>query len=86
MPTRTQRRNTAYLNRRISRFGQLYRSLEDQATGAFTGLAIDLGGSVEPPLRPDDLGSAYLDQLLNINAPLERRARPSHSSFLICAF
>jgi hypothetical protein len=33
MPPTTQRRNTAYLNRRISRTGQLYRVLEGQAPG-----------------------------------------------------
>jgi hypothetical protein len=33
MPTRTQRRNTAYLNRRISRIGQLDRDREGQPLG-----------------------------------------------------
>jgi hypothetical protein len=34
MPPQTQRRNTAYLNRRISRFGQLDRGLDEQALRA----------------------------------------------------
>jgi len=34
MPPGTQRRNTAYLYRRISRFGQLDRDLDDQALRA----------------------------------------------------
>jgi len=34
MPPRTQRRNTACLNRQISRFGQLDRDLDDQALRA----------------------------------------------------
>jgi len=43
MPPLTQRRNFAYLNRLIAR------------PTASTGLAIDLGGSVERCFRPDDL-------------------------------
>ncbi len=38
-----------------------------------TGLAIDLRGSVERPVRPDDFGAAYLDEPLAWIAPLDRR-------------
>jgi len=62
MPLQTQRRNTAYLNRWIPRFGRLDRDSDVS------------------------LGVTYLDELLTMIAPLERRARPSRSSFLICAF
>ena len=52
-----------------------------------TGLAIDLGGSPEQRFRPDDSGVAYLDELLGLNAPLERREEPGCSSLLrVCAF
>ena len=60
MPSPAQRRNTAYLNRLISRFGQLDRVLDDQGPRALTGLAIDLGGSLKRRLRPDRGGLAYL--------------------------
>jgi hypothetical protein len=52
-----------------------------------TGLAIDLGGSVERRFRPDAVGAAYLDELLHLNAPLDRR-KERHSLFvlMICAF
>jgi hypothetical protein len=33
-------------------------------TAAWTGLAIDLGGSLKQRLRPDNFGFAYLDELL----------------------
>jgi hypothetical protein len=65
MPLRTQRRNTAYLNRQNSRFSQLDRGLDDQATDALTGLAIDLGGLVDQRFRPGDFGAAYLNELLH---------------------
>jgi hypothetical protein len=39
------------------------------------GLAIDLGGSLEQRFRPDAMGTAYLDELLNFDAPLDRRAK-----------
>ena len=74
MPPRTQRRNTAYLNRQIPRSGQLDRDLEDQATDSLTGLAIDLGGSIKLRLRLDDPSAAYLDQPLHLIAPRERSA------------
>jgi hypothetical protein len=64
MPSRTQRRNTAYRNRQIPRFGQLDRGMESRATDTLTGLAIDLGSSVEVPFRPGEFGGAYLDRLL----------------------
>jgi hypothetical protein len=52
-----------------------------------TGLAIDLGGSVNLPFRPDNLGPAYLDELLTMIAPLDRRAMTEHFFVLgICAF
>jgi hypothetical protein len=60
MPPATQRRNTAYLNRPISRTGQLDRELEDQAPRPQTGLAIDLGDSIDPHFRPDDPGRCLL--------------------------
>ena len=63
MPPLPQRRNAAYLNRRISRFGWLDRELKGLGTDAWTGLALDLGGSLEQHDRPDDLGVAYLDGL-----------------------
>jgi len=63
MPPRTQRRNTAYLNRWISRIGQLDHDSDGQAHGV-----------------------TYLEELLAMIAPLDRRARPSRSSFLIWAF
>jgi hypothetical protein len=34
------------------------------AAATWTGLAIDLGGSLERRFRPGDLGAAYLDGLL----------------------
>ena len=87
MPPLPQRRNAAYLNRRISRFGWLDRELKGLGTDAWTGLALDLGGSLEQHDRPDDLGVAYLDGLLASLAPLDRRAQTNCSSLLgICAF
>jgi hypothetical protein len=62
MPPRTQRRNTAYLNRWIPRSDRLDRDSE---------VSLDV---------------TYLDELLTMIAPLDRSARPSRSSFLICAF
>jgi hypothetical protein len=56
-----QRRNAAYLNRGISRFGQLGRDLDNQALQRSTGLAIDLDGSLKQPFRPDEPGGAYLE-------------------------
>jgi hypothetical protein len=44
MPPRTERRNTAYLNPLIER------------PAAWTGLAVYLGGSVQHPFRPAELG------------------------------
>ena len=64
MPPRTQRRNTAYLNRRITRIGQLDRDLNGQALMPRTGLAVDFGGSVDWRFRPGDFGAVYLDELL----------------------
>ena len=52
MPPTTQWRNTAYLNRKISRIGQLDRDSYGQAHGV-----------------------AYLDELLSMIAPLDRRAK-----------
>jgi hypothetical protein len=65
MPTPPQRRNAAYLNRRISRTGQLDRDLDGQALMPEPDLRFDLGGSVERRVRPGDLGAAYLDGLLH---------------------
>jgi hypothetical protein len=39
-----------------------------------TGLAFDLGGSIDLPVRPDELGAAYLDEPHTSIAPLDRRA------------
>jgi hypothetical protein len=86
MPPSTQRRNTAYLNRQNPRMGQPDRDTGWPGTLTWTGLAIDLWGSLKQRFRPDELGVAYLDELLALIAPLERRVRPSSSSFLICAF
>ena len=72
MPPLTQRRNAAYLNRPIPRFGALDRDPEAQALRTWTGLAVYLGGSVERRLRPTDLGAAYLDRLLHLIAPRRR--------------
>jgi hypothetical protein len=47
MPPPTQRRNTAYLNPLIER------------PAAWTGLAIDLGGSVNFCFRPADLAGGF---------------------------
>ena len=63
MPLRTQRRNTAYLNHRIPRFGKLDRDLDGRAPMPWTGLEIDLDGSVDRLFRPDELGASYLDGL-----------------------
>jgi hypothetical protein len=63
MPLTTQRRNTAYLNRPDSRFGQLDREPDGQALSTWTGLAIDLGGSLKQRCRPGDFGAAYLNEL-----------------------
>ena len=41
----------------------------------WTGLAIDLDGSLERRCRTADLGAAYLGELLTMDAPLDRRAR-----------
>jgi hypothetical protein len=60
MPPRGQRRNIAYLNRRIPRFSWLDHDLKDQALMTPTGLAIYLGGSLQQSLRPAELGAAYL--------------------------
>jgi hypothetical protein len=79
MPPTTQRRNTAYLNRQISRFGQLDRDLHGPSGVTLTGLAFDLGGSLKQRFRPDEIGTAYLDQLLTMIAPLDRRATPGRS-------
>ena len=62
MPTRTQRRNTAYLNRPISRFGPLDRGPRGPGTVAQTGLAIYLGDSVDFGCRPGDGGAFYLGE------------------------
>jgi len=52
-----------------------------------TGLAIDLGGSVKQRNRPDEFGAAYLDELLHLNAPLDRRLKTQLLFVLIiCAF
>jgi hypothetical protein len=40
MPPTTQRRNTAYLNRRISRFGRQDRNLDDQTPISFPDLRL----------------------------------------------
>jgi hypothetical protein len=60
MPPTTQRRNTAYLNRADWRFGGEDRALHAQAPRHWTGLAIDLGGSVELRFRPDELSGLCL--------------------------
>ena len=39
----------------------------------YPGLAIDLGGSLDRRFRLDDLGAAYLDELLRLDAPRDRR-------------
>jgi hypothetical protein len=82
MPLRTQRRNTAYLNRPDSRFGQLDREPDGQALSTWTGLAIDLGGLVDQRFRPGAFGGAYLDELPTVNAPLDRRDRTPQFLFL----
>jgi hypothetical protein len=51
------------------------------------GLAIDLGGSLEQRFRPDAVGATYLDELLHLNAPLDRRAKTLLLFVLMnCAF
>jgi hypothetical protein len=53
----------------------------------WTGLAIDLGGSLQQRFRSDAFGPAYLDELLASIAPLDRRAKANPLSILmICAF
>ena len=73
MPPLTQRRNTAYLNRMNHRSAGAGRGVHVQAPPTWTGLAIDLGGSLQQRFRPDDLGVAYLDVPRALIAPLERR-------------
>ena len=59
-----QRCNAAYLNRQISRFGELDPRPSRPGTASRTGLAFDLDGSLERRFRPDEFGAAYLDELL----------------------
>jgi hypothetical protein len=61
MPPATQRRNSAYLNRLISRFGRDKPPPGRLGTANCPGLAIDLGCLVDGRFRPDEVGSAYLD-------------------------
>jgi hypothetical protein len=75
MPLLTQRRNTAYLNRANPRLGELRRELDGKDPPPWTGLAIDLGGSLDQRFRPDKIGVTYLDELLTLIAPLDRRAK-----------
>jgi hypothetical protein len=85
MPPTTQRRNTAYLNRRVSRFGRQDRDLDDQ-TPIIPGLAIDLGGSVERLFRPTNCLVRACDRE-DVRAPRERRERcRAIFVLLICAF
>ncbi len=64
MPPSPQRRNTAYLNCKVSRIGPLDRRLDARTPGPLAGLAIDLDGSLKRRFRPEDLGAAYLDEPL----------------------
>jgi hypothetical protein len=70
MPPPAQRRNTAYLNRQNSRFAWAAWNLDGPALPPSTGLAIDLGGSVEQQSRPDNVGAVYLDGPPASTAPL----------------
>jgi hypothetical protein len=60
---------------------------EHSSAATWTGLAIDLDGSLKRRFRPDALGATYLDELRSPNAPLDRRARIELLFVLpICAF
>jgi len=75
MPPLPQRRNAAYLNRRISRFGRVDRGMKNQELMSYPGLAIDLAGSLDQRFRPGALGAAYLD------GPLSRLRRLNEENF-----
>jgi hypothetical protein len=64
MPPLPQRRNGAYLNRRILAIWRARPRPGRPGTETKTGLAIDLGGSGELRFRPTDGGAAYLDEPL----------------------
>ena len=72
MPPQHQRRNRAYLNRQIHRDLALGRAIRDCLAATQTGLAIDLGGSLERRFRTDDVGAAYLDEPFTLIAPLSK--------------
>jgi hypothetical protein len=63
MPTTRQRRNTAYLNRLRHRNAGAGWGSDTEVAATWTGLAIDLDGSLEQRLRPDSFYVAYLDGL-----------------------
>ena len=58
MPPTTQRRNTAYLNRANHRDSRPGRGSWPCEPASESGLAIDLGGSLEQRFRPADIAGA----------------------------
>ena len=80
MPPRTQRRNTAYLNRPNSRFGQLDRSKDGQALRRLPDLRLMSMARSKRRFRPDDFGASYLNELLSRLRRLIEGRRPSSSS------
>jgi hypothetical protein len=58
MPPLPQRRNAAYLNRQNLAFRRAKPQPEWPGAATWTGLAIDLGGSVDKRFRPRDVGVA----------------------------
>ena len=61
MPPLPQRRNCAYLNRPNYQDCSRWPRLLVRGTATWTGLAINLEGSLDRRFRPDDLCAAYLD-------------------------
>jgi len=74
MPTLPQRRNAAYLNHQIQRFGALDRGLDGQALSRRTGLAIDLGARSSNVSDPARMALPTWTSC-SLDAPLDRRAK-----------
>jgi hypothetical protein len=87
MPPLSQRRNTAYLNRLISRFGPQDRGLYDQVARSFPDLRLISGArsnDVSDPLTWPVCACGCVE----VWAPRVRRASSTRANLLemICAF